>query len=156
MVAGNTTVQQVLDAVSEQIASLPWVEASYSTDIEVINRTPTVILSWFSDIDTEIVHGSDQLWTINAKATLYAAPIRGNKLVNPIKDYNDKVMELVDLISVHPQKYPYGSAMSNLTGVDRVNVVRIRPAEFGLQYAGGRYFGVEAFIDIKLHRRIDY
>lgn len=156
MVAGNTTVQQVLDAVSEQIASLPWVKASYSTDIEVINQYPCVILSWFSDIDTDIVHGSDQLWSIAAKATLYDAPIRGNKLVNPIKDYNDRVMELVDLISVHPQKYPYNSAMSNLQGVDRINVIRVRPAEFGLNYAGGRYFGAEAFIDIKLHRRIDY
>jgi hypothetical protein len=156
MAVGETTVQQVLDAVSEQVALIDGIVASHSTDIRIIQKTPTIIFSWFSDIDTSVTSGSDELWIIAAKATLYHAPIRGNELRPNISNYNDLVHDIIKVINVHPQRYPYGSKMSELYGVSRVQVTRVRPAEFGLEYAGHRYFGAELFLDIKLHRRIDY
>ena len=66
MAAGDSTVQQVLDAVAEQVATVPGIEAAYSSEIRQIQKLPCVIFSWFSDIDTTINTGSDQLWTVAA------------------------------------------------------------------------------------------
>ncbi len=155
MAVGDSTVQEILDAVAEQALTVPGIVASYGADIETVQNTPTIIFSWFSDIDTSVTHGSDQLWIISAKATLYHSPIRGNKLRPNISSYNDLIHPLVDKISRHPNSYPYLSKMWALKGVDRINVTRVRPAEFGLEYAGHQFFGAELFLDIKLHRRIE-
>jgi hypothetical protein len=152
----EATVQEILDAVAQQVALIPGIKGASATDIRQIQKTPYVILSWFSDIDTTIATGSDQLWIIAAKATLYGAPIRGNELRPSIESYNDLILPLVDTINKHPQTYPFGSQMAALKGVSRITVTRVRTAEFGLEYAGSRYFGAELFLDIKLHRRVAY
>lgn len=157
MVAGDTTIQQVLDAVAEQAATVPDLKGSYSNAPSKLGAVPAVVFSWFSPLPTTITHGSDQLWIANATATLYAKAIKGNPDVQTdIREYQYLIHPLVDIISQHPQKYPYGSKMAALTGVDRIQVTSIRPAQFGLVYAGHNYYGAELFLEIKLHRRITY
>lgn len=159
MAAGTTEVQDILDALAEQIPlQIPEIKRAYGSDIKQIQASmlPCVIFSWFSDIDTTLVTGSDQLWSVAAKCTLYTESIVGNELRPPLVNSNSYIHKLVDVINKHPHRYPYGSQMSQLTGVDRINVTRVRPAEFGLVYAGSRFFGAELFLDIKLHRKIDY
>jgi hypothetical protein len=156
MPAGESTIQEVLDALAEQAATVTGIEAAYGSEIRQIQRLPCVIFSWFSDIDTTINTGSDQLWTVAAKAILYTEAIKGNELRPSLSTTNDLILTLVDTINKHPHTYPYGSQMAQLVGIDRINVTRVRPSEFGLTYAGQRFFGAELFLDIKMHRRITY
>ena len=156
MAAGDSTVQQVLDALAEEAATVTGIKAAYSSEIRQIQQLPCVIFSWFSDIDTVLVTGSDQLWGIAAKAILYTEAIKGNELRPSLTTTNDLILSLIDAINKHPHTYPYGSLMSQLVGIDRINVTRVRPSEFGLTYAGQRFFGAELFLDIKMHRRIAY
>jgi hypothetical protein len=158
MAAGTTTVQNILDALAQSIGTIPAIKKSVSGPVLQLNKDvlPAVIFTWFSDIDTVISTGSDQKWNPACKAILYYSPIVGNELAPPIAELNDLIHVLVDKINVHPYKYPSGSLMANLGGVDRINVNRIRTAEFGLVYAGQRFTGAELFLDIKLHRQVDY
>jgi hypothetical protein len=158
MAAGTTTVQNILDALAEQVATIPEIKKSVAGPVLSLQKDilPAVIFTWFSDIDTVITTGSDQKWNPACKAILYYSPIVGNELAPPIAELNDLIHKLVDKINVHPHQYPYGSAMAALSGVDRINVTRIRTSEFGLNYAGSRYTGAELFLDIKLHRKINY
>lgn len=157
MVAGDTTIQQVLEAVAEQVATVPGLKGAYANDRSKLGQTPCVVFSFFSPLPTALTHGSTQLWIANATATLYGGPIKGNPQVQvDIEEYQQLIHPIVDIISQHPQKYPYGSKMAALTGVDRIAVTSIRPAQFGLVYAGHSYYGAEMNVEIKLHRRISY
>lgn len=158
MAAGYTTVQQVLDALAEAVNNELAGITAYGSEVKQIQKSklPCVIFTWFSDIDTTINNGSTQLWIVAAKCNLYTEAITGNELRPSLTTTNDHIHELIDLINRHPYRYPNGSLMQNLSGVDRINVVRVRPAEFGMGYAGQKFFGAELFLEIKLHRRIDY
>lgn len=158
MAAGTTKVQDILDALAETVNSELSPIKAFGGEVTTIETAdlPCVIFTWFSDIDTTITTGSDQLWVIAAKCKFYTHSIVGNELYPNLAETNNSIHDLVDLINRHPQTYPYGSPMSLLSGVDRINVTRVRPAEFGMNYAGQRFFGAELFLDIKLHRKIDY
>lgn len=157
MVAGDTTIQQVLEALAEQAALIPGIKGSYANDRSKLGEVPAVVFSWNGDLPTTITHGSTQLWIANAMATLYGGPIKGNPQVQyDIEQYQQLVHPLVDMISQHPQKYPYGSKMAALDGVHHIYVTNVRPAQFGLTYAGHNYYGAQLYLEIKLHRRITY
>lgn len=159
MPAGTTRVQDILDALAVSVKeNVPGITSSTSgIPIQMQkDKLPYIVFSWFSDIDSTLVTGSTQKWNPACKATIYYSPIVGNDLSPNIAELNNLIHDVVDQINKHPQTYPYGSAMSQLTGVDRITVTRVRTSEFGLSYAGSRYTGAELFLDIKMHRKIDY
>ena len=155
MHSGLSTIPQVLEALAEATSDIPGIKVSTADAPTQIKETPTLLYEWFSDVDADITTGSTQMWIAPVRATLYFEAIKGNPPETPIKACQDLIHPIVDRINQHPDLFPWGSKMSQLEGVDRTNVVRVRPAEFGLTYAGHRYFGATFFIEIKLHRRIN-
>jgi hypothetical protein len=154
MVAGDVTVQEVFEAIAEHAMLVDGVNFATANPQQLLKQLPAVVVDWFPEEDTNIIHSSTQLWTIAARATLYAGAIVGNNPQPDLALSNNLTMGLVDKISEHPDLYPYPSLMSNLHGVHHIKVTRVRPAKFGLEYAGHKYFGAELFIEIKLHRRV--
>lgn len=149
-------VQEVLEGIAEAVAEVDGVNGASAEPPTQIKTTPFVLLSWFSDVDTAITTMSDQLWIVSARAQIFCEAIKGNPPAYPIIKYQNLIHPIVDVINKHPQTYPYGSKLASLEGLSRVNVVRVRPAEFSLEYAGHKYFGATLFLDIKLHRGIEY
>lgn len=154
MVAGDTTIQEILEGLAEEVDKIPGVKESFANHRNKIGQTPAVVFSWSGDNPTTIEHGSTQLWGINAKAVLYGAPLKGNDPNPDMTEYQNLIHPIVDVISRHPQTYDYGTKMANLPGVHRIEVVGIRPAQFALQYAGHKYYGAELYLNIKLHRKV--
>jgi hypothetical protein len=155
MHSGTTTVQQILEALAEQAKEVPGIKGAYANNRSKIEPTPAVVFSWFAPIPTTITHGATDLWITNLTGTLYGGPISGKPGVEyDLQQYQDLIHPLVDAISRNPDQYPYGSKASQLYGVDRLQVTSIRPAEFGLVYAGHNYYGAILNIEAKLHRRI--
>jgi hypothetical protein len=156
MAAGETTVQDILDGLAEWVPTQVEGLVCHSAPPTLIKNPPVLVFQWFAGDDTTLTHGSTQMWIIRAKATLYAEAIKGNDPKLQVQTYGHLIHPIVDAISAPTKAYPYGSKMWSLQGVDRVVVERVRPAEFGLEYAGHRYFGAELLLDIKMHRKVQY
>lgn len=157
MVAGTATVQDVLDAIAEECADITGIESSFSNGPELIKELPAVVAEWFSDTDATIEHGSTQYWIVPVRVRLFTKAIKGNNPVPDVTRTNNLIMEIVDTVSQNPSLFDANSKMMEVysNGVHHIHVNRVRPAQFGLEYAGHRYFGAELFIEIKLHRMIE-